>query len=91
VGCGVLADTGGTWPIDNLDMKNKQTQILDVRHLPTVSCASLTLHSIHDSQVMSAEPPEDAKPKLNLVISLLEARMFSPSDGLRSLFNNTCP
>jgi D-arabinose 5-phosphate isomerase GutQ len=31
---------------------------------------------------MSAEPPEDAKPKLNLVISLLEARMFSPSDGL---------
>lgn len=41
-----------------------------------------TLHSIHHSQVMSAEPPEDAKPKLNLVISLLEARMFSPSDGL---------
>ena len=31
---------------------------------------------------MSAEPPEDAKPKLNLVISLLEARMLSPSDGL---------
>jgi hypothetical protein len=31
---------------------------------------------------MSAEPPEDAKPKLNLVISLLEARMFFPSDGL---------
>ncbi|KAN0135840.1 hypothetical protein V8E53_006292 [Lactarius tabidus] len=49
-----------------------------VRHWPTAS-------ALCQFELMSAEPPEDAKPKLNLVISLLEAHMFSLNDSEKIL------